>query len=147
MNRQEEMESWAQVYAGDGSFPTKVTAPEKAGVFSFPPISAFIAGGARLILALLEHEITVRGGTHAICDTDSMAIVASEHGDLGAAIPELSWRDVEQIRRRFDALNPYDPSLVASILKLEKENFDGDRRQQLWCYAISAKRYALFTRG
>ncbi|MGH9194609.1 MAG: hypothetical protein ACRD1T_02580, partial [Acidimicrobiia bacterium] len=80
INRQDEMESWAQVYAGDGSFPSKVTAPEKAGVFSFPPISAFIAGGARLMLALLEHEISVRGGTHAICDTDSMAIVASEAG-------------------------------------------------------------------
>jgi hypothetical protein len=71
---------------------------------------------------------------------------ARGHGDLGAPIPELSWEDVEQVRRRFDALNPYDPGLVDSILKLEEENFDGDRRQQLWCYAISAKRYALFTR-
>jgi hypothetical protein len=147
MNRQDGVESWVQVYAGEGTFATKVTAPERPGGFSFPPISAFIAGGARLMLALLENEVTRRGGTYAICDTDSMAIVASERGDLGAPIPELSWEDVEQLRRQFDSLNPYDPSLVDSILKLEKENFDGDRRRQLWCYAISAKRYALCFRN
>lgn len=147
MNRQDGVESWVQVYAGDGSFPTKVPAPERPGGLSFPPISAFIAGGARLMLALLEHEVTRRGGTYAICDTDSMAIVASEDGDLGAPIPQLSWEDVEQVRHRFDTLNPYDPSLVDSILKLEKENFDEGLRRQLWCYAISAKRYALFVRG
>jgi hypothetical protein len=100
MNRQDGVESWVQVYAGDGSFPTKVTAPERPGGFSFPPISAFIAGGARLMLALLEHEVTRRGGTHAICDTDSMAIVASEDGDLGASIPQLSWEDVEEVHHR-----------------------------------------------
>jgi hypothetical protein len=76
-----------------------------------------------------------------------MAIVATEHGDLGAPIPELSWEDVEQLRRRFDTLNPYDPSLVDSILKLEKENFDEGVRRQLWCHAISAKRYALYFRN
>jgi hypothetical protein len=146
MNRQDGVESWVQVYAGDGSFPTKVTAPERPGGFSFPPISAFIAGGARLMLALLEHEVTSGGGTYAICDTDSMAIVASERGALGAPIPQLSWEDVEQVRHRFDALNPYDPSLVESILKLEKENFDEGLRRQLWCYAVSAKRYVLFVR-
>lgn len=147
MNRQDGVESWVQVYAGDGSFPTRATAPERPGGFSFPPISAFIAGGARLMLALLEHEVTGRGGTYAICDTDSMAIVASEHSVLGAPIPQLSWEDVEQVRHRFDTLNPYDPSLVDSILKLEKENFDEGLRRQLWCYAISAKRYALYFRN
>jgi hypothetical protein len=147
MNRQEGVESWVQVYAGEGTFATKVTAPERPGGFSFPPISAFIAGGARLMLTLLEHEATRRGGTYAICDTDSMAIVASEYGDLGAPIPQLSWEDVERVRHRFDTLNPYDPSLVDSILKLEKENFDEGVRRQLWCYAISAKRYALYFRN
>jgi len=147
MNRQDGVESWVQLYAGDGSFPTKATTPERPGGFSFPPISAFIAGGARLMLALLEHEVTRRGGTYAICDTDSMAIVASVEGDLGAPIPQLSWEDVEQVRYRFDALNPYDRSLIDSILKLEEENFDGGLRRQLWCYAISAKRYALYFRN
>jgi hypothetical protein len=111
------------------------------------------------------------------------------------ALKALTWDEVEGIRERFAALNPYDRSVVLdSILKLEKENFvaddakasydssqcEGPRigtfgergassedlrarseilpwktvptttdtgkqfRQQLFCYAISAKRYALF---
>src|SRR5262249_53786367 len=62
------------------------------------------------------------------------------------AVHALSWADVEAIRDRFAALNPYDRAAVpGSILKLEKENRDATGRQrQLWCYAISAKRYALY---
>src|SRR5262249_9041870 len=55
---------------------------------------------------------------------------------------------VEAIRKRFAALNPYDPEAIAgSVLKIEDENFDSvtKHQRQLWCYAISAKRYALFT--
>jgi transposase len=64
-----------------------------------------------------------------------------------AAIKALSWDEVEALRQRFAALNPYDRSVVpGSILEIEKENVDADGHQrQLWCYAISAKRYALFT--
>jgi hypothetical protein len=39
-------------------------------------------------------------------------------------VKALTWEQVEVIRMRFAALNPYDPSAVpGSILKLEKENF------------------------
>jgi hypothetical protein len=34
------------------------------------------------MLALLEHEVTSRGGSCVFGDTDSMAIVATEHGGL-----------------------------------------------------------------
>lgn len=91
-----------------------------------------------------------------------MAIVANQHGDLIAcnggphtlrngrdAIRALTWDQVEQIRGRFTALNPYDAAIVpGSILELEDENYsDHDRisRRQLWCYAISAKRYTFLT--
>ena len=49
----------------------------------------------------------------------------------------------------FRALNPYEQSVVpSSVLEIEKDNFDPDtrRQRQLWCVAVSAKRYALFLR-
>ena len=98
------------------------------------------------MLALLEHQVTALGGHFAICDTDSMAIVAAPHPSREPAIPELSWEDVENIRRSFGALNPYDQSLIDSTLKVESENFDHGTQVQLWCYAISAKRYVLLAR-
>jgi hypothetical protein len=53
---------------------------------------------------------------------------------------------VEHIAARFQSLNCYDPTKVrGSILKIEKVNFDGDQNQiELFGYAISAKRYALY---
>lgn len=91
-----------------------------------------------------------------------MAIVATQRGGLieclgGAerkrgkpAIQALSWAQVDAIAKRFEALNPYDRSAISgSVLKIEDDNFDpttGEQRQ-LWCLAISAKRYCLFVRG
>ena len=65
------------------------------------------------------------------------------------AIKTLSWRQVKDTTKRFAALNPYAHDAVpGSILKIEDDNFDpktGDQRQ-LFCFAISAKRYALFVK-
>jgi hypothetical protein len=51
---------------------------------------------------------------------------------------------------QFRALNPYDRGIVGdSILKIESDNFEWHAkmtRRQVWCLAISAKRYALFLR-
>ena len=143
-------------------FGADTSRPETPGAFSFPPVAALITGGARLILALIERMVTDAGGAHAFCDTDSMAIVATERGGLVPcpggpyrdaagrdAVRALSWRDVDGIAARLATLNPYDPAAVpGSILKIEDVNFDpatGDRRQ-VWCVSIAAKRYALFTR-
>jgi len=158
----------------DEPFFADVSSPEEPGEFCFPPFAAFIAGAARLMLAMLERCVTDLGGTYAMCDTDSMAIVASEHGELVPcpgggerlkrkdAISALSWLQVEEIREQFAALNPYDRGAIpSSILKLEDVNFlrcgiggpDHEAecvctkvRCQLHCWAISAKRYALFNR-
>jgi len=59
-----------------------------------------------LLLAILERMVADVGGTYLMCDTDSMAIVASEHGGLvpckggpyrmsdgTEAIKALSWRE------------------------------------------------------
>ena len=112
---------------------------------------------------LLEGLVTDRGGTYAMEDTDSMAIVASEHGELIAcpvrshrtgdgreAIRALSWEQVAEVVALFERLNPYDRAVVnGSILKIEDDNYDPKtkKQRQLWCLAISAKRYALFVRG
>jgi len=144
------------------SFADSVPTPEEPGEFSFPPMAACITGGARLMLALLERLVTERGGSYAFCDTDSMSIVASERGGLvpcpggesltsdgREAVQALSWDEVELIRERFESLNPYDPTAVGgSVLEVEDQNFETKARKvqrQLYCYAISAKRYALYS--
>ena len=101
------------------------------------------------------------GGSYAFADTDSMAIVANESGGLipckggphrfpdgRPAIRALSWEMVDSIVDQFAALNPYDRGAVSgSILKIEDVNFDPDtgKRRLIHAFAISAKRYALFT--
>ena len=143
-------------------FSCRVQNPEIPGEFCFPPFASLITGSARLMLALLEKCVADLGGTYAMEDTDSMAIVATERGGLvdcpggnrskdggTKAVNALSWKQVEEIAERFKSLSPYDKSAVpGSILKIEDDNFDPEtgKQRQIWCYAISAKRYALFLR-
>jgi hypothetical protein len=150
-----------KVFSGQESFPQMSNVLENQGRWYFPPIAALITAGGRLLLAILERCVTDAGGSYLFCDTDSLCIVASEGGDLvpcpgGAhkmpddqqAIKALSWKGVRVIADKFTALNPYDPKAVpGSILKIEDVNFDSSGKQrQLYGYAISAKRYALYQR-
>jgi hypothetical protein len=132
----------------EGSFGDRVAAPEDAGRYCFPPFAMVITGAARLMLTILERCVTDLGGTYAFCDTDSMAIVATPSGGLvpcpggpiegpdGPAVLALTFDQVDEIRERLNALNPYGRKIVPDILKLEETS---------WCYSISAKRYALYT--
>lgn len=142
------------------SYTCRVAKYEAPGEFCFPPLASLITGGARLMLALLERCVTQLGGTYAMEDTDSMAVVATERGGLvpcpggpfkdrngKKAVRAITWAQVRDIAARFEALNPYDREVVpGSILKIEDDNFDPvtKKQRQLWCEAISAKRYALF---
>jgi hypothetical protein len=165
MNREEsdrQQNIWCHGIDSTG-FPTRVSSPDKPGQYCFPPLASLITAAAHLMLALLEHSITELGGTYAMEDTDSMAIVANEHGGLfpckgGAyvtrdgqsAVRALSWEQVGRITAKFIPLNPYDRDAVPGpILKIEDENYDPKTglQRQLWCYAISVKRYALFIRN
>ena len=146
-------------------FTCTVRHPERTGEYCFPPLAALITGAARLMLALLESCVTEGklGGTYAMEDTDSMAIVATREGgpvpcaggpfrtkDGQEAIRALSWKQVDRIARRFKKLNPYNPRAVpGSILKIEDDNWDPitKKQRQLYCVAISAKRYALFVKN
>jgi hypothetical protein len=131
-------------------FTCKVAAPESPGQWCFPPIATAITGAARLMLAMLERCVTDAGGAWVFCDTDSMAIVATPTGGLfrcpggserlddAPAVRALSRGEVDRIRARFERLNPYDPTLDVDLLKAEERDVE--------CFAISAKRYALFHR-
>ena len=115
------------------------THDERPGRFFNPVLASLVTGAARLALAMAEAEVVLRGGTFAFCDTDSLAIVAGESAPQG--VPCLSDHDVKGIIAKFDQLNPYDKTLVPSLLKLEYEKVPALR-----CWAVSAKRYVLFTR-
>jgi hypothetical protein len=151
----------------DKVFQTKVGRPERPGRFNFFPTSALITAEARLLLAMAKHEVERRDGSVAYCDTDSVAPVATEHGgfvpceggsyvlrDGRRAVSALSWDEVEEVRERFAALSRYDRSAIpGTILKIEDENYalgpdrkpDLTHRNQLHCYAVSEKLYALYT--
>jgi hypothetical protein len=162
MNRRESDEEVSiTCYGIDAEgFTCRVAHPDVPGEYCFPPLAALTTGGARLMLALLESCVAELGGTYAMEDTDSMAIVATERGgmvpckggpfrtkDGRAAIKALPRKQVMGIAERFAALKPYDHRAVpGSILKIEDDNFDPKtgKPRQVYCLAISAKRYALF---
>jgi hypothetical protein len=162
MNRRESDEAVDLLCHGIDSEPFKcrVAHPDIPGEYCFPPLASLITGGARLMLSLLERRVTDLGGTYAMEDTDSMAIVATARGGIvscpggprrgkagQAGVRALTWKQVDEIVERFATLNPYSRDAVpGSILKIEDDNFDPTTRKQrqLYCYAISAKRYALY---
>jgi hypothetical protein len=163
MNRLEsDKKVWVTCHGIDAEpYRCHVAHPDVPGAYCFPPLAALITGAARLMLALLEHCVTALDGTYAMEDTDSMALIAAEHGGMipcpgglqrakgQDAIKALSWKQIEEIAQRFDDLHPYDRVAVPqSILEIEEDNRDpttGEQRQ-ICCLAISAKRYALFVK-
>jgi hypothetical protein len=67
---------------------------------------------------------------------------ASGAADGSSTVRALSVPQVEQIVGRFDDLNPFDPALVPHVWKAEHDSL----RRPISCWAVSTKRYALFTR-
>ncbi|MDP9369581.1 MAG: hypothetical protein M3Q03_15105, partial [Chloroflexota bacterium] len=167
MNRKKGKRARVRVH-GLVTVEREVDGPEELGRYCFPPLATLITGAARLMLAIAEHGVRQRGGRYALMDTDSIAIVATQHGgsvpcengdsrlpDGRKVVRALSWSEVEEIRDRFRSLNPYGDG--ESILELEQENYapcdlPGHKstcvctkvRSQLHAYAIASKRYALF---
>src|SRR5262249_46121147 len=59
------------------------------------------------------------------------------------------WSEIAEVAKLLEPLNPYDKSVIpGSILEIEHENFDAgtNRQRKIECFAIAAKRYALFAR-
>lgn len=150
-----------KVFSGEEHFDQLSGVVERQGRWYFPPVAALITAGGRLLLAMLERCVQDAGGTYLFCDTDSLCIVASGRGGLipcpggedkladgTEAVRALSRKQVNEIAKRFRALNPYAPTAVPDLLKIEKINFDAAGKwRRLNGYAISAKRYALFERN
>lgn len=114
---------------------------EQPGRYFNPLLGVLITGAARLMLALAENQAQSAGLDWAFCDTDSLALVKpenmSEADFSNAAQSVVNW---------FIPLNPYRKP--GSILKMEDVNFGKDGEHlPLYCFAISAKRYALFNIG
>ena len=140
-----------------------VPALEEPGPYSFPPLAATITGAGRLLLALIEADVSQLGGSYVGVDTDAMLIVASRGGGLVAcpggphrlpdgcqAVLALSDTQIDGIRRDVNRLNPYAPDAVPDLLKLEDENFAPEgsgRRVELLAMQISAKRYSCYERN
>jgi len=134
---------------------------EKPGAWYFPPLASLITSGGRLLLAMLEKSVQEKDGGYLFCDTDSLCIVGSEKGGFiecaGGPVPRknkrgiraLSLNEIKEIAANFRKLNPYDPDLVPEILKIEDVNHRNcnpkEPFRQLFGYAISAKRYALYS--
>jgi hypothetical protein len=149
------------IFSGEEERSERTCIVEPPGPWYFPPVSALITAGGRLLLAMLERMVMDAGGSYLMCDTDSMAIIASERGGLVPcnggphrmpdgtdAVKALSWEQARGIVDKFKTLNPYDPGIVrGSILNVVEElNRDSDGNQrQIYGYGISAKRYALYT--
>ena len=159
-----ESPSPLQVFSGEANYPTlPVKVWEQPAEFFCPVIASFVTGGSHLLCAMLERSVRDMGGHIAAMDTDSAMIVSTKDGGLvpctggphrlekfqmpsgHAAVEALSYAAVDQIRDRFEAMNPWRNRLKVPFLKLEEENFalDGER-QQLYAYCISAKLYCLY---
>ena len=121
----------------DICFPATKVHDERPGAFTNPILASLVTGGARLLLAMLEREITRRGGTYALCDTDAMASVCGDDGPAG--IPPLPESAISEIVAQFDLLSPFDREKVPHFLKVEHPEIS-----DLRCFAVSAKRYVLF---
>lgn len=121
-------------------FEVETDKEEAPGIYFHPLLATLITGAARLMLAITERLVHDRGLEWSFCDTDSMAIAKPEELD-GAEFSER----VQAIVAWFEALNPY--AFGGSVLKIEDVNSsldDPTRYEPLYCWAVSAKRYALF---
>lgn len=132
--------------SSDQPFACSVKAIEEPGKYFHPLLATLITGAARLMLACAERLAKDEGLEWAFCDTDSMAFAPAS---LGMDVSDDFEQRVERVRDWFADLYPYGSGKEGerpTLLKVEDANLstDGSRREPLHCFAVSAKRYALF---
>ena len=137
-------------YGVDGEeFPVHTKKYEEPGPFFHPLLATLITGAARLMLALAEHHAKSEGLDWVFCDTDSIAMAKP-----ASMSPEAFIAAARRVCGAFTGLNPYEVA-DGSILQIEDQNYSKDDKAKahletappLFCYAVSAKRYALFNEG
>lgn len=95
------------------------------------------------MLAITEKLLIDKGLDWAFCDTDSMAIAKPLEMDNSEFFEKA-----KAVCNWFEPLNPY--AAKGPLLKIENANYEiqkqtkSDEFEPLYCFAISAKRYALF---
>jgi transcriptional regulator with XRE-family HTH domain len=134
-----------KAYGVDGrEFPVTTKKFEQPGYFFHPLLATLITGAARLMLALAERRAKDEGLNWVFCDTDSIAMAKPDDMDRRSFIAAAG-----RVCDAFKGLNPYEAA-NGSILQVEDQNYategaaDLDTAPPLYCYAVSAKRYALF---
>jgi hypothetical protein len=138
------------VHTGDAALRSQSDKMEEPGKYFHPLLATLITGAARLMLAITERLALDNGLDWAFCDTDSMAFALPPGmEDDETAVQSFEPR-VKEICAWFESLNPYE--VKGSILEFEDQNFarlpipNRPRLKALYCYAVSAKRYALFNK-
>jgi len=124
-------------------FEVDVQKIEKPGRYFHPLLATLITGAARLMLTTAERLVADYGLDWAFCDTDSIAIAKPEPMDGAEFLSR-----VDRLVSWFSELNPY--AFGGSILKVEDVNFrieDKETHEPLYCWGVSAKRYALFNKA
>jgi hypothetical protein len=140
-------EAPVSIFTSQGKRVVETSKLEEPGRYYHPLLATLITSAARLMLALTERLASEHGLNWALCDTDSMALANTER----LSFEEFAAR-VRNICDWFTNLNPYerDPEKAqVSILEIEDQNFSTEKGKKeelepLFCFAISAKRYALF---
>ena len=131
------------IFTSQGKRIVEPSKREQPGRFYHPLLATLITGAARLMLALTEGLAVEHELNWAFCDTDSMAFADTEKRPFSEFV-----QNAQEICNWFIPLNPYEPDPkkgVVSILEMEDQNYSpGKGLEPLFCFAISAKRYALF---
>ena len=129
-----------KVFGPEEPFSASVKNVEREGPYFHPLLGTLITGAARLMIAISESLAADEGIPWAFCDTDSMALAQPEGMNDAEFLSKA-----ERVRTWFTALSPYEGR--PELFKQEDQNFSLDRKGEpkpLYCWAVSAKRYALF---
>ena len=150
-------------FSGEKKGRPETTYRENPGAWYFPPLASLITSGGRLLLASGEID-QKKEGRYLFCDTDSLCIVGTEEGGIApceGVTFSLRRKPSNQstsagpkskfIAEQVQETEPIRLSLVPQILKIEDVNYvDRDPKKsfrQLFGYAVSAKRYALYSQS
>ena len=116
---------------------------EEPGPYFHPLLATLTTAGARLMLAIAEHLAACEGIGWAFCDTDSFALARPKD------VSDTEFVEcADRVRSWFEPLNPYEGA--GELFKCEEQNYGlrggrpTKRLAPLYCFAVSAKRYALF---
>jgi hypothetical protein len=145
----DDEDALVSIFTSQGKRTVPASERELPGRYYHPLLATLITGAARLMLALTERLAFEHGLNWAFCDTDSMAFANTKNIPFDEFVGRV--RDVCDW---FVPLNPYKPDPkkgAISILEMEDQNFSEEKGKEnklepLYCFAISAKRYALFNR-